>query len=140
LSAPPGQQLAAAAESLVGTPFRLHGRDPRTGLDCVGLIGEALRRCGLRPVAPAGYRLRMVDLRPLLGFAAANGLRELASGTAVAAGDILLVHLHGLQPHLLLAVGDAAFVHAHAGLGCVVRQPGPPPGPTAAHWRLDRKG
>ncbi len=35
--------LAAAALNLIGTPFRLHGRDPATGLDCVGLVAEAMR-------------------------------------------------------------------------------------------------
>ena len=30
------QALAEAAAALVGSRFRLHGRDPATGLDCIG--------------------------------------------------------------------------------------------------------
>lgn len=133
-----GAALATAAESLVGTPFRLHGRDPATGIDCVGLVSEALRRCGREPVVPAGYRLRTVDVVPLLRFAAANSL--VAATGETEPGDVLLVHFHGLQPHLLLAVARGGLVHAHAGLGKVVRQPGPCPEPVLGRWRLDPKG
>ena len=35
-------KLAAAALTLVGSPWRLHGRNPATGLDCIGLLGAAL--------------------------------------------------------------------------------------------------
>jgi hypothetical protein len=137
MSHPPGEALAAAAASLLGTRFRLHGRDPATGLDCVGLVAEALRRCGHEPVAPAGYRLRALDLQPLLHFAEANRLGP-ASG-AVVAGDVILAHLHGVQPHLLLAAA-AGFIHAHAGLGRVVLQPGACQWPIVGRWRLDGKG
>ena len=37
-----GAAIAAAARALVGVPFRLQGRDPALGLDCVGLVGAAL--------------------------------------------------------------------------------------------------
>ena len=47
--------LAEAALGLLGVPFRLHGRDPATGLDCVGLVAEALRRAGRRPDASPGH-------------------------------------------------------------------------------------
>lgn len=131
-------RFAAAAEGLVGAPFRLHGRDPATGLDCVGLVAEALRRSGRMPLSPAGYRLRMLDVTPLLHFAAANGLAS--ARPPVAAGDVILVHIAGVQPHLLVAAEGGGLVHAHAGLGRVVRQPGPSPWPAAACWRLDTKG
>lgn len=140
MSDPPATRLAAAAEGLVGTRFRLHGRSPETGLDCVGLVAAALARCGRQPLAPAGYRLRMTDPGPWLSFAEANGFLPVPAAAPVKRGDLLLVHLRRLQPHLLIALGSATFVHAHAGLGRVVRQPGPPPGPVAAHWRLDEKG
>jgi hypothetical protein len=132
-----GHNLAMAAESLVGTRFRLHGRAPATGLDCVGLVAEALRRCGCEPIVPSGYRLRSLDVAPLLRFAAVNRLRPV-EGQAWP-GDILLVHFDRVQPHLLLAAARG-FVHAHAGLGRVVLQPGPCPWPLAGHWRIDAKG
>lgn len=138
MSGAAGVRLAAAAESLVGVPFRLQGRDPATGLDCVGVVGEALRRCGRQAVLPRGYGLRMSDVAPLLHFANASGL-EPAGGT-IAAGDIVLVHLNGLQPHLLVALDRDAYVHAHAGLRRVVRQSGCDLMPALVRWRLDEKG
>ena len=44
-----GRALALAAESYVGASFRLHGRDPITGFDCLGLVLVALAEIG-RPV------------------------------------------------------------------------------------------
>ena len=105
MSNPQAVRLAAAAASLIGTRFRLHGRDPATGLDCVGLVGEALRRCGREAVLPRGYRLRMLDLAPWLHLAAANRLT--AATGPIAAGDVHLVHLHHVQPHLLVRAGRA---------------------------------
>jgi cell wall-associated NlpC family hydrolase len=131
-------RFAAAAEGLVGSPFRLHGRDPASGLDCIGLVGEALRRCGRIAVLPRGYRLRMCDPVPLLHFAAANGFQPASGGDQ--AGDVVLVHLNGMQPHVLVALDRNAFVHAHAGLRRVVRQNGPYPAPAVGRWRLDEKG
>jgi hypothetical protein len=58
--------LAAAALNLIGTPFRLHGRDPARGLDCVGLVAEAMRRAGFHPVPPGGYGLRALSVDALV--------------------------------------------------------------------------
>lgn len=125
--------FAAAAEALVGAPFRLHGRDPAHGVDCIGLVGVALERCGRRVRYPHGYRLRNADAKPWLGLAAANGLVSAAG--PVRRGDILLVTPGPAQHHLLVALGGGWFVHAHAGLRRVVRHQ-PDPAPVAqAHWR-----
>jgi cell wall-associated NlpC family hydrolase len=129
--------LVEAAERLVGAPFRLHGRDPATGLDCVGLVAEALRRCGRVPLVPGGYRMHALSAGPLLKFAAANGFEPTEGPER--AGDVVLVHIAGLQPHLLLAGRAGEFLHAHAGLGRVVRQPGPCPWAIVARWRLAKE-
>ena len=39
--------LARAAAGCLGVRFRLHGRDPATGLDCLGLLGAALVATGV---------------------------------------------------------------------------------------------
>ena len=39
--------LAIAAGELVGSPFRLQGRDPAHGLDCIGLVLVSLARIGI---------------------------------------------------------------------------------------------
>jgi cell wall-associated NlpC family hydrolase len=129
-----GADLARAAEALMGTPYQLHGRDPRTGLDCVGVVAAALRECGRLRSAPAGYGFRNRSITPLLTLADDNGL-ELAEGS-ITAGDIVLVRPGAGQHHLLIAVANDRFVHAHAGLRRVVAQPGPLPWPIERRWRL----
>ena len=134
----PGERVAAAALGLVGTPFRLHGRDPVTGLDCVGLVAAALERAGRKAAAPAGYRMRNAEIGPLLRFAGAAGLVP-ASGP-LQPGDILLVVTGPLQHHLLVAGRAGLFIHAHAGLGRVVAMPGPVPWPVVRRWSPTAEG
>lgn len=129
-----GAELAAAAETLAGTPFRLHGRDPATGLDCVGVVVAALQACGRPGAGPYGYGLRHSSIARWLTHAAEAGLAE-ADG-ATAPGDVHLVRPGPGQHHLLVALAHGRFVHAHAGLRRVVIQPGPLPWPTARRWRL----
>jgi cell wall-associated NlpC family hydrolase len=126
--------LAAAAESFAGTPFRFRGRDPRTGLDCVGLVVAALAKLG-EPAAPLpAYSLRQSSFSRLFGHEAKAGFDE-ADGTP-ASGDLLLVRPGPAQVHLGLVGTTGGFVHAHAGLGRVVVTPSPPPWPIERHWRL----
>ena len=129
-----GEGFAAAASEFIGAPFRLRGRDPATGLDCIGLVAAALARSGRAAAAPAGYALRQSDVSHLLPFAANAGF-ERASG-AVQAGDVLLVRPGPAQFHLAIAAPGGGFIHAHAGLGRVVLSPAPLEWPTVQHWRL----
>ena len=129
-----GAELAVAAEALVGAPFRLHGRDAATGLDCVGVVVAALRAHADRVVEPQGYGLRNRSVAPLLDLAEANGLVEAQGATGP--GDILLVRPGPGQHHLLIAT-RAGFIHAHAGLRRVVAQPGPLPWPVQRRWRIE---
>ncbi len=129
-----GQAIAEHALSLVGTRFRLHGRDPASGLDCVGLVLSCLAEAG-RPLAfPAHYNLRNTDIAPLLAL----GEREDVGLGAPPCrpGDIILARPGPAQHHLLVAIGPAAFVHAHASLRRVVEAPFPAPWPILRHWRL----
>ena len=126
-----GADLARAAEALVGGPFRLHGRDPGTGLDCIGLLAAAL---GGRPPLPSGYRMRTRALPELSGTAAACGF-EPAHGL-VAPGDVLMVRVGPCQFHLMIAASAGGFVHAHAGIGRVVLWDAPLDWPVVNHWRL----
>lgn len=129
-----GAALAAAAETLVGTPFRLHGREAASGLDCVGLVAAALAAIGRPAPGPRCYGLRNHDIADALVFAARAGLIE--AGGAILTGDVLLVRPAPLQHHLLIALGKTGFVHAHAGLRRVVVTPGPLASPLIRHWRL----
>ncbi|MFM9934753.1 MAG: peptidoglycan endopeptidase [Novosphingobium sp.] len=124
--------LAAAAATLVGTAFRLHGRDPETGLDCIGLVTEALHRCGAVPVAPAGYRRRAMTVDAMLPFAEANGFEAVVR---LEQGDVVLAMVNPVQPHLLVTA-EGGFIHAHSGLGRVTFLPGDLPWPVAGAWRV----
>lgn len=125
--------FAAAAKALVGVPFRLHGRDPKTGLDCIGVFDAALRACGHPGGLPRGYSLRMTSLGgwlpspTSLGFADAQG--------AAAAGDVVLLNLGPAQFHLAIAIPGEAWIHAHAGLRRVVQTSALPAGSVIRHWR-----
>lgn len=122
--------LAAAALDLIGTPFRLHGRDPATGLDCVGLVAEAMRRAGFHPLPPGGYGLRAMSIGPLVPHARASGLVPVPRD-----GDIVLARVSPVQAHLLIAA-PGGFVHAHAGFRRVTFLPGPLPWPVPLEWRI----
>lgn len=131
-----GQRLdfALAAEGLLGVPFRFRGRDPRTGLDCVGMVVAALRAVGLSPPPMPLYGLRQEDFTAQLDCAAAAGFEDNA-GTP-APGDLLLARPGPAQLHLAVVGCDGRLVHAHAGLGRVVATPPPLPWPVERHWRL----
>lgn len=131
-------KFAKAAVSLVGTPFRLHGRDPHSGLDCVGLINESLKIAGLpRPQLPK-YALRNSDYSFVLKTACLAGFKPAKNGIFL--GDLVVVKPGPAQLHFLVAQARGGFVHAHASLREIVTMPGPVPWPIWAILRLEEKG
>jgi cell wall-associated NlpC family hydrolase len=131
-----GADLANAASSLVGSRFRLHGRDPATGLDCIGLFAAAMAACGRSVALPNGYALRTRDPANLLPEASRLGFEPAASPMEV--GDVLLFAVGPAQFHLGIAATGTTVVHAHAGLRRVVSGPPDPRWAVAGHWRLTR--
>ena len=129
------ERFAAAAEALVGTPFRFRGRDRKTGLDCVGVVLAALADIGRKPAVLNGYAMRQTHPDRHIDVALACGF-ELFEGTELEPGDLLLVNPGPAQVHLLVFAGTRGFIHAHAGLGRVVRTPAPCPWSIAIIWRL----
>ena len=123
--------LASAAERLTGGRFRLHGRDPETGLDCVGVVAAAMAAIGRSAPFPTGYALKRRDLDGLAQIVSRLGLTE--SAGPVRRGEVLLFRVGACQFHFGISAGGGAVVHAHAGLRRVIR--GQPP----ADWLLCRK-
>jgi hypothetical protein len=125
-----GERVAAAAQGVVGSRFRLHGREPASGLDCVGVVAVALRAGGHEGPVPEGYALRCGSAAPFRdcweGLVAANGTW---------AGDVLLCRVGPGQLHLGVRTA-LGVVHADAGLRRVVERPGALPWPLVAAWRL----
>lgn len=125
--------LARGAQALLGVPFRLHGRDPSVGLDCVGVVEVALAAAGHQVRLPCDYALKMRSIDRFADAAEKTGLFR-AQGCLMA-GDVLLIHVGPGQYHLGVIGLDGALVHAHAGLRRVVSTP-PPHGEILARWRL----
>lgn len=128
-----GEDLAHAAQGLVGAPFRLHGRTPETGLDCIGLLVAACAAAGRQIILPNGYRLRSRSLPGLAGPAAQAGFAPAAP--PLRAGDVAMCRVNPCQHHLVIIASGNSFVHAHAGLGRVVAMHGPLPWPIVGLWR-----
>jgi len=126
--------LASAAEALVGARFRLHGRDPASGLDCIGLFAAAMAGIGRVVAMPNGYALRRRDITEFRPLAATFGFRE--TGDAIRPGDVLMFAVGPVQFHLGIAARDGLFIHAHAGLRRVVIGPAGGDWRPAGHWRL----
>lgn len=128
-----GERVLAAAQALVGVPFRMQGRDPALGLDCVGLVGVALLRAGAAVTVPRDYaasRGRMVPGAVPAGLAACDG---------TAAGDVLLCRVAATQLHLAVRAPDG-IIHADALARRVVARPGAVPWPIEGAWRWTPQG
>ena len=126
--------LAQAAESFIGARFRLHGRDPVTGFDCLGLVLVALAEIG-RPVRmPLRYALRNLDPDRFRRLPEVAGLVE-AADNSLEDGDVLALEPGPAQVHLAIVV-RGGIVHAHAGLQRVVHTPFPLPWQIVGQWRL----
>ena len=128
-----GKDIAARARSMVGVRFRPQGRDPKLGLDCVGLAALAaevpLERVR-RDYALRGQRLADIEheLREL-------GLHPVA-GHQAATGDVLVFEAGPAQLHLAVLT-EQGLVHADAGLRMVVERPLPLPWPVLGLWRVE---
>lgn len=116
-----------AARALVGTPFRLQGRD-RDGLDCVGLVALVH---DLADLAPSAYPLRGTSAQASIAMLGRYFARR--AEDVPQPGDILLLRPALAQLHLGIWTG-AGLVHAHAGLRRVVETPGRPAYPLIGIW------
>ncbi|HEX7820329.1 MAG TPA: peptidoglycan endopeptidase [Sphingobium sp.] len=126
-----GEAICRAAIALIGTPFRLHGRCATRGVDCVGLALLSLRGAGMNVPEPPPYRLRAGAAPMAAGWMRTAGFGE---GAGRQPGDLVIVRVSALQPHLLIDAGETV-IHAHAGIGRVVRTAMPPEWPELARWR-----
>jgi hypothetical protein len=133
-----GDRLAAAALGLVGVPFRMHGRDPATGLDCVGVAVAALAGIGRQVSPPLDYRLRGGCLHRFDRWAAQCGLTAVPLRGMDVPGDVLLCAAGPQQFHVMIDAGPV-LVHAHATLRRVVAHPRPSPWPVVRRWQLRKE-
>jgi murein DD-endopeptidase / murein LD-carboxypeptidase len=116
------------ARALIGTRFRLHGREPTSGLDCVGLIVCAFPaiKC-----PPQGYALRGGTAAGFAAMFVANGLTQ--REVAPCPGDLLLLQPGAAQFHLGVWSGES-LIHADAMIRRVVETPGKLAWPLVSGW------
>ena len=122
------------ARALVGLPFRLHGREPAHGLDCIGLAACAY---GRNAGVPTGYALRGGDDRQTERIVRSLGFVRRHAGWR--RGDLIMLRPGPAQIHLGIWTGES-LIHADAGLGRIVETPGVPRWPMLSAWlRRDRR-
>lgn len=114
------QEIATAAEQMVGTPFRAMGREPGRALDCVGVVLCAHWMAGY-PMEDFGRRYNLDSIDPeVVERELARRLRRVDSSRPEA-GDVFLMGAKtpcGGQ-HLGIWTGDV-LVHADQVKGCVI--------------------
>ncbi len=127
-----GEAMVAAARACVGARFRPQGRDPETGLDCLGVVLIALAAAECVADAPRDYALSGNGLANSLesGLRAANCKRVLACEP----GDVILFEPAPGQAHLAVASLNGV-IHAHLGVGRVVESPPDPAWLRRSIWR-----
>lgn len=123
------KEIVASARRCVGTRFRPQGRDPDTGLDCVGVAAVALGAT----LPPASYAQRSREIRSYAVLADELGLQEVFLGEA-RPGDLVIYAPGPGQLHTVI-ITPGGYVHADARLRKVVETPGTPPWPVVAAWR-----
>ncbi len=128
-----GESLARRARGCIGARFRPQGRDPATGLDCVGVVAVAYDG-RLRVPPRADYAQRGGDARAISAAIEDAGLRSVDPDNIIE-GDVLLLATGPGQWHLAVKTAGG-FVHADAGLRRVTETPGRPQWPVAGAWRL----
>jgi hypothetical protein len=128
-------RVVAGARVALGSRFRLHGRDPALGLDCVGLVAVALAADGHAGAIPADYRIRSGDPATVEAALRAAGLVPVARP---APGDVLLLCAGPEQLHLAIR-SETGIIHADAMLRRVVERAGALPFPLVRAWRWDKE-
>jgi cell wall-associated NlpC family hydrolase len=97
--ATPSDDVSMYAVSLVGSPYRLGGNSPQTGLDCSGFVGHVFKQTtGIqlprdsRMISETGQPLDLAELQP---------------------GDLVFFNtLDRAYSHVGIYLGEDRFVHA----------------------------
>ena len=130
-----GREIVARARALLGVRFRLQGRDPDVGLDCIGVVAMAMRIPKER--LRHDYGLHCVDPEVINREFDEAGFVRIAPGSA-REGDVVVVRPSPIGLHVIILT-EAGYLHADAGLRRVVEVPGRPPWPALSAWRHDEE-
>lgn len=128
------REIAQRALDLVGVPYKLGGRCPLAGLDCIGVVALALAGHIMPDEVPRDYTLRGEYLDRISAFFDRAHFQNLGR-ESMESGDLLLCQTGPRQLHMAILT-DCGVVHAHAGLRRVVLTPLPLPWPLVGRWRV----
>jgi murein DD-endopeptidase / murein LD-carboxypeptidase len=111
--------FVAAARTCLGVRFRLQGRHPETGLDCIGLIIWSAQRCGL--TLPDAQDYILTDNPTRLDVALLTAPITPIDPTDHIAGDFVRLLSNGQPLHLAIC-GGGTLIHADIRCRKVVEQ------------------
>jgi cell wall-associated NlpC family hydrolase len=108
-------------DDIIGVPWIEGGRDPSSGLDCLGVVLLVLERMGLPSFDPwavwadawrRGWRQ--------IEQAVPDGWSRLSDGALLRPGDVVITQSEGHPTHVVIVVEDRRVVSAMKGRGVVL--------------------
>lgn len=108
--------VVAEARKHTGRPFRHQGRNPSTGLDCVGLAVRVLSDLGVDVVDSTSYER---EPNPEMMAAAIEPYLSAINLTEASQGCILWIRFFKEPMHIAI-VTDIGMIHAYGTIGRVV--------------------
>jgi cell wall-associated NlpC family hydrolase len=125
------ERIVARARALIGVRFRLQGRDPRDGLDCIGVVIMATRLRKER--VRRDYGLHSSDSDEMNRQFEEVGFIRIPPAAA-REGDVLAVSPGPAALHVVILT-DTGYIHADARLRKVVEVRGDVPWSRVSAWR-----
>ena len=110
------ERLLLAVKACLGTPFHHQGREPKVGLDCIGLVIVGLRAAGMNVRDRLDYGPRP-DGKSLIEGLEAHGAARVSD---IQAGDVLLFRYDNQPQHVAIATGEDTLIHSFAPARAVV--------------------
>lgn len=132
-----GDIIAAAASDMVGTPFRHQGRNPKSGVDCAGVVLCAVWSAGCELPDCIGYGPQ--PKADVLLAELQQRARRIHRDDAEP-GDIMLFQYRADMPmHFAVLLANEYVVHAHGSTGKVIKHRLTPAWAARLHsiWRAE---
>lgn len=114
-------RLVASARAFLGVRFAHQGRNPATGLDCLGLLIATASKAGLtlQGQSPEALDDRHYGVRPDTEYLQRMLGTHLQTVHSPEIGDVLLLTIDGRPQHLALVTdypvaGELGMIHAYA--------------------------
>lgn len=111
--------------AVIGAPWKLRGRDPEKGWDCLGCaeVGQA-RMLGTPEINSLGFYAAETGKRPsaLMAEHFASAVRLYRPAPPRAPGSIILFRMGGRPVHCGLYLGNGRFLHASRQADTIISQ------------------